>query len=140
LFFTPAEYLTVCAAAERILPGDADPGAVDLGVPRYIDRALAVDDYAEWRVPFRDGLAALDFQATKRHQKRFDDARPAEQDAILTEWQTRGTPAEREFFRMLLHLTLEGAFGDPSHGGNTDGRGWALVGFHPGPPMPGMHH
>jgi gluconate 2-dehydrogenase gamma chain len=140
LFFTPPEYLTVCAACERILPADEDPGAVDLGVPRFVDRALALDDYGEWRAPFRAGLSALDAESQRRHGKRFDDARDAEQDALLADWQERGRPAEREFFRMLLHLTLEGAFGDPIYGGNADGRGFALVGFHPGPPMPGMRH
>jgi len=35
-------------------------------------------------------------------------------------------------FALLRTLVLEGAFGDPAHGGNADGAGWWLLGY-PGP-------
>src|SRR5689334_6843968 len=47
--FTPDELRTLSAACERLLPRDQDPGALDLGVPGYIDRALAAKDLAVWR-------------------------------------------------------------------------------------------
>ena len=38
---TNEEYDTVAAAVERICPRDEEPGAIDLGVPEYVDRALS---------------------------------------------------------------------------------------------------
>ena len=138
-FFTEAEYATVAAACERILPRDEDPGAIDLGVPVYVDRALAHDDYLHWADRFRKGVQALDAEAQSRAGKAFHDLAADAQDDIVEDWES-GSAEQQEFFRMLMHLTLEGAFGDPSHGGNKDGLGWRLIGFAPGPPMPGMHH
>jgi gluconate 2-dehydrogenase gamma chain len=139
-FFTQTEYATLAAACERILPhDDEDPGAIDLGVPTYIDRAFAHDDYERWADGFRKGLHDLDVEAANRFEQRFHLLPGDDQDDVLGDCES-GTPDEIEFFRMLLHLTLEGAFGDPSHGGNKNGLGWRLIGFAPGEPMPGMHH
>ena len=45
----------------------------------------------------------------------------------------RGALHALEGERALLRtLVLEGAFGDPAHGGNADGAGWRLLGY-PGP-------
>jgi gluconate 2-dehydrogenase gamma chain len=129
-FLTPAELLIVSAACERILPRDDDPGAIDLGVPLYIDRALAGEDYRRQRDRFRAGLHALDVEALKRARKPFSEIASARQDDIIDDWQI-GTGEETEFVRLLVRLTLEGAFGDPSYGGNRNGEGWRLVGFAP---------
>jgi len=138
-FFTEAQFLTVSAACERLLPRDEDPGAIDLGVPVYVDRALAYDDYKHWSERFPHALAALDRDAQEACGQPFHLASADVQDDILEDWED-GNEDQREFLQRLLHLTLEGAFGDPSHGGNKDGEGWRLIGFHPGDPMPGMHH
>jgi gluconate 2-dehydrogenase gamma chain len=129
-FFTFAEFATIEAVCERILPRDEDPGAIDLGVPAYIDRALAGDDYRRQRERFRSGLRALDLEAAKLARKPFAHAGGAQQDNIIDDWQN-GTDDQVEFLRLLVRLTLEGAFGDPSYGGNRDGQGWRLVGFEP---------
>jgi gluconate 2-dehydrogenase subunit 3-like protein len=132
---TDAEYAATAAACERILPRDEDPGAIDLGVADYVDRALA-GDRAGWRDRFRAGLRGLDDAARRRAGAPFGELAAALQDQILDDWQD-GTPAQVEFVRMLIELTFEGAFGDPSHGGNRDGRGWQLIGFAPCEPR---HH
>ena len=147
---TAAEFAAVSAVCDRLLPRDEDPGALDLGVPTYIDRAVASPDLAETREILVRLIPALDRQSRKRHGgKAFSDATPDEQDRLLAAWQ-RGAGGERRFFAAMLDLTLEGAFGDPKYGGNAGGRGFALTGFTPGPPMPkmspqtpatpGMHH
>src|SRR5262245_38450160 len=43
-FFTAQERATLTTYVDRIIPPDADPGAADLGVPRYIERLLTVFD------------------------------------------------------------------------------------------------
>ncbi len=140
--FTPEQFETVCAACERILPRDEDPGANDLGVPFYVDAQLADPDLDEWKRPFMGGLAVLDRQARKQFGTPFHLASPDDQDRLLAKWQ-RGKSGETRFFTLLMNLTLEGAFGDPSHGGNKGGAGFAMAGFTPGAPTPGhpmMHH
>ncbi len=142
--FTDAEYETMSAAVERILPRDQDPGAIDLGVPVYIDRMLTSPELREMHDVVLGGLAALQRRAEVSYQKRFAALAPAEQDKLLEE--LRNAPdgsGKQRFFDALFTLTMEGALGDPSYGGNKDRQGWALVGFDtsmpPGyDPMPGM--
>jgi gluconate 2-dehydrogenase gamma chain len=43
-FFTRREFQTLEALCARIIPEDGDPGAKELGVPRYIDRLLSAFD------------------------------------------------------------------------------------------------
>ncbi|MHB8416491.1 MAG: gluconate 2-dehydrogenase subunit 3 family protein [Myxococcales bacterium] len=144
--FTDAEYETMSAAVERILPRDQDPGAIDLGVPVYIDRMLTSPELHEMHDVVLGGLTALERRAEVSHHQRFAALDPKDQDALLAEF--RNAPdgsGKQHFFEALFTLTLEGAFGDPSYGGNKDRKGWALVGFDtsmpPGyDPMPGMKH
>jgi gluconate 2-dehydrogenase gamma chain len=132
---TEAEYATTVAACDRILPRDEDPGATDLGVAAYIDHALATD-LARLRDRFRAGLRALDAAAQQRAHVAFSGASATMRDNILDDWQD-GSREQADFMRILMNLTLEGAFGDPSYGGNRGGRGWALIGFAPCEPR---HH
>ena len=139
LSLTATEYATVSAACERILPRDEDPGATDLGCADYIDRALAdADVVALWGRPILGGLPVLDRQARKAHGQPFAGCLPEQQDALLRAWQKSTRTGEAAFFEVLHSLTLEGAFGDPSYGGNRRGVGFLLVGFVPPPPMPGQ--
>jgi MFS family permease len=130
--FTSAEYRTTAAAAERILPRDEDPGAIDLGVPEYIDLALAVESLSDWRVSFRTGLARLDVEARAHFGCAFHRATAGQQTEVLVRWQQQGDDDARKFFELLKGLTFEGAFGDPLHGGNREGQGFRLVGWEPG--------
>ena len=138
---TAAQFQICTAACERILPRDQDPGATDLGCASYIDRALADPDVrAQFGRAFLGGLDVLDRHARKQHQKGFPDLLPAEQDALLAKWQASTFSGESAFFELLHTFTLEGALGDPSHGGNRDGKGFLLVGFVPPQPLPGGGH
>jgi gluconate 2-dehydrogenase gamma chain len=127
------ELLLVSAVCDRLLPPDEDPGAASLGVPTFVDRALADPHYAGWLEGVRAGLQSLDDACQVRHGRGFAD--PAvgddERDALLAEFQASPDPARRELFDRLLHLTVEGAFADPLHGGNRDGAAWRLIGFAP---------
>jgi gluconate 2-dehydrogenase gamma chain len=144
--FTAAAFATLSAVCERILPRDDDPGATDLGVPGYIDRMAATPELASVRDMLVRALPAFDKESRKRHGgKAFAEATAAEQDEIIGSWQ-HGRDGSQHVFDVLVSLTLEGAFGDPKYGGNTGGRGFAIIGFKPDPPlvkmapMPAMDH
>ena len=133
--FTAATYATLSAICERILPRDSDPGAIDLGVPAYVDRALATPELASAREVVLRVLPLVDRETRARHGgKAFHEATAEEQDDVLRLWE-RGHDGGQRFFPIMLSLSLEGAFGDPKYGGNAGGRGFQMVGYTPGPPL-----
>ena len=64
--FTALQFATLHAASERILPHDEDPGAIELGVPQYLDRALADPSIDFLKRPL---LIILDGAAAQAKQK-----------------------------------------------------------------------
>lgn len=128
--FTDAEYEVLSAATERLLPRDQDPGAIDLGVPVYVDRMLTSPELREMKGVVIGGLTLLEKRAEVSYGKSYAQLLPEQQDALLKE--CRDAPkgsGKQHFFEVLFALAMEGALGDPSYGGNKDRQGWALVGF-----------
>jgi gluconate 2-dehydrogenase gamma chain len=157
LFFTPAEAAFVEAAAARLIPADdLGPGALEAGVPRFIDRQLAGPyghgDHFYLKAPnprgeptqgwqmaspgevYRSAIAAVNRYAADAKGRVFAALSPADQDAVLTALEKgqadlKGPVAAKPFFDLLLQNTLEGFFADPIYGGNRDMAGWKLIGF-----------
>ena len=162
-FFSPAEGEFIEAAVARLIPADAlGPGAVEAGVPYFIDRQLAGEYGAGARFynqgPFGPatplqgyqlplsprelytiGIAATDRYCEEKLGRRFAQLTPAQQDKIL---EGLAGIAQDEalqefpgavFFNHLLGDTKDGFFSDPAYGGNRQMAGWKLVGF-PGVP------
>lgn len=123
------EYAAVSAVCQQILPADEDPGAIELGVPDYVDWALSIDDIPGSRDAVREGLQELDAQARKSHRTTLADAAPEVQQELLASWQRSGDEKRVRFVRLMIELTMEGAFGHPMYGGNKGGAGWDLIGF-----------
>src|SRR5829696_7371886 len=136
LVLTPYEARTVAAIFERLFPTDEKgPGAIEIGVLTYLDRALA-GAYQDKADTYRLGLAALDLAARRRSGIPFADCSAEKQDALVTELEQGvlpnfRVPPQRDFFEMLRAHLQEGLFADPAHGGNRDKLGWKLL-RHPG--------
>jgi gluconate 2-dehydrogenase gamma chain len=157
IFFRPDEARFIEAAVERLIPADANgPGALQAGVPQYLDRQLGgawgagerlyrsgpwhegqpTQGYQLPYTPaelFRNALRGVLEDVQKRSKVAFDKMPGAEQDAYLQGLQTgtqdlHGVPA-RIFFESLLGLTIEGFFADPAYGGNKDMVSWKMIGF-----------
>lgn len=132
----PYEGRTAAAIFERLFPADQNgPGATEIGVLTYVDRALA-GAYRDKAEAYRVGLATLDQIARARHNAPFANCPPEHQDALLAEMEQGtleafGVPAQRDFFAMLRAHLQEGLFADPAYGGNRDKQGWRFLG-HPG--------
>jgi gluconate 2-dehydrogenase gamma chain len=158
LYFTTAEAAFVEAASARMIPNDSlGPGAVEAGVPRYIDRQLAGDfgqgvrwymqgpwakgqptqGYQSRMTPaamYRAAIKAIDEATNTSGSKPFAQLAAADQDAFLKrlekgDVQLSGGVDAKAFFDMFLQNVLEGFWSDPIYGGNKDLAGWKLIGF-----------
>jgi gluconate 2-dehydrogenase gamma chain len=128
--FTNDEWATLSAAVDRMLPRDEDPGALDAGVPEYIDRILQTPQLEQMRGQFVPGLAALNRRAERMHKQGFAQLDPAQQDELLTLFKNSPEKSgEARWYEILVVLVMEGFLGDPSYGGNQGEVGWKLVGF-----------
>ncbi|MGF6574105.1 gluconate 2-dehydrogenase gamma chain [Paraburkholderia sp. GAS333] len=156
-FFDAKEWSFVNAAVDRLIPADSEgPGAIEAGVPEFIDRQMDTP-YAHgalWYMqgPFRQGAPELGYQlklvprdlyrlgiasvnayCTKTYAKPFDALDAATRDTVLGALEKGSidlaeVPAN-VFFAQLLQNTREGYFCDPIHGGNRDMGGWKMIGF-----------
>ncbi len=133
----PARVLTVAqrqsleAIVSRLIPAGADgPGALESGCAVYIESALE-DAYRSLREMYSAGLAALDSYAMSNGGKSFAASGMTEQDKFLSDFEHNTKVGDYHdsaaFFETVRRHTLEGMFGDPSYGGNTDFAGWELI-------------
>lgn len=158
MFFTSErEFQVLANATERIFPkDDLGPGAIELGVPYFIDSQLAGQygsnskEYMQGPFAigaptqgyqsrltraeiFRQGIAKMEAESSSRFNKGFSDLEGAQMDEILTaiqkdEIKMEGTTSAF-FFRLLRTATLEGAYSDPMYRGNNNMDGWRMKEF-----------
>lgn len=157
-FFSADEYRFLQSAVARLIPqDDLGPGALEAGVPEFIDRQMGTAYAAGslWymqgpfdpnalpelgyqlklspREVYRLGIAAADRWSEKNLGKKFAELSATDQDKALAAMEHgienfEGLPS-KTFFSMLWTNTREGFFSDPLHGGNKGMVGWKLIGF-----------
>lgn len=157
-WFTAEEYAFITAAVARLIPSDErGPGALEAGVPEFIDRqmntpyATGSNWYMQgpfnpdlpkelgYQLPlvpqqiYRLGLADADRYSKLQHGNVFAQLSGEQQDALLQAMESGSAefsqlPA-KVFFSFLLQNTREGFFSDPIHGGNQGMVGWRLINF-----------
>lgn len=163
-YFTGAEAAFIEAAVERLIPGDpVGPGAVEAGVPVFIDRQLAgpygrgdhyflggpwpkgtpEQGYQTRFTPaqlYRAAIPAIERHVGDNHGGRsFATLAAGDQDGVLKALEggkaaLGGGVDAKTFFTMLLQNTKEGYFADPIYGGNRAMGAWKMIGF------PGAHY
>jgi gluconate 2-dehydrogenase gamma chain len=157
VFFTPAEAAFIEAACARLIPADElGPGAVEAGVPTFIDRQLdgpfgrAERWYMQgpWAkgtdsqgyqsrmnpaATYRAAIKAIDARTTAEAGQAFAKLPAAAQDDWLHRLEDGKVALDgvdaKAFFTLLLQNVQEGFWCDPIHGGNRDMIGWKLIGF-----------
>jgi gluconate 2-dehydrogenase gamma chain len=81
-FFTAAEYATVVALADVIIPKDARSGsASEAGVPEFVDHFVNLQEPRQ--VAMRGGLVWLDTECRRRFDKAFVNLADAERRQVL---------------------------------------------------------
>lgn len=157
-FLRPSESAFVERLVDHMVPADAlSPSGTQLGIPVYVDRALASGWGKGERVylqgPYFEGsqnqgyqlaltparLFRLGTEATllftqQTYGKAFDQLPPNAIDEVLHGLKEGraslidDVPAT-EYFNLLYGLVREGLFADPAYGGNRDKAGWRMLGF-----------
>ncbi|MEN4832077.1 MULTISPECIES: gluconate 2-dehydrogenase subunit 3 family protein [Pantoea] len=157
-WFTAEEFAFITAAVARLIPSDErGPGALEAGVPEFIDRqmntpyATGSNWYMQgpfnpdlpkelgYQLPlvpqqiYRLGLADADSYSKQQHGKVFAQLSGEQQDALLQAMESGSAEfsqlPSKVFFSFLLQNTREGFFSDPIHGGNQGMVGWKLINF-----------
>lgn len=92
-FFTPVQFATLGALADRIAPSiSGRPGAKEAEVAAFLDFLLAKSPRARQSL-YQAGLDTLDRAARGKHQKPFADLAGPEADALLAPLKTKWTYA-----------------------------------------------
>jgi hypothetical protein len=124
-FLNEEQARLVSAISEAILPRTNTPGAIDAGVPGFIDDIVATVYSPEQQKSFSEGLAAFASEA-KADIGDFADASPEEQLAFVKKknsealsgggagqsegWWAAGSGKSRPFFLQLKELMVLGFF------------------------------
>src|SRR5580692_9293446 len=156
LFLNDEEAAFIVAAVARLIPADDRwPGAVEAGVPNYIDKQLGGAWGSGERLyrsgPWQPGTPSQGYQLPFTPAELFRAALEAinaglaqantpfaqmsndQQDAYLHSLEAGdknlgGVPSD-VFFAHLWECTVEGFFGDPVYGGNRHMIAWRMIGF-----------
>ena len=156
LFLNSEEAAFVEGAVARLITDDDQwPGAIQAGVPNYIDKQLAGAWGAGERLyrsgPWRPGTPSQGYQLPFTPAELFRTSLAAinkelahagtpfarmssdHQDAYLVHLESGGKDLggvpSNVFFEHLWECTLEGFFSDPVYGGNRDMVAWRMIGF-----------
>lgn len=117
-YFTQADFQTISRIADLIIPKTDTPGAVEAGVPEYVD--MVVGRNPGHQPLIADGLRWLDQTSIERHsKKKFIELDESQQLQILEPLceaadaldKRRKTPARNvEFFALMKSLTADGYY------------------------------
>jgi gluconate 2-dehydrogenase gamma chain len=154
LFLNADEATFIEAAVARLIPKDDEwGGALEAGVPNYIDKQLAGAWGAGERLyrsgPWLPGTPSQGYQlpftpaelyrtalraiSQELSATPFAQMSPDQQDNYLKNLEgggknLGGVPSD-VFFAHLWESTLEGFFSDPVYGGNRTMVSWRMIGF-----------
>lgn len=112
-YLTDAEKRTVAAMCDHILPRSDTPGALDVGVPAFIDRMLSEFYQDPERRILREGLRQATTDAAELDGVTFAELPADKQIALMREYDReayaqRAAGSDTHFFRMMKELTILG--------------------------------
>ena len=157
-FFNAAEWAFVNAACDRLIPADeVGPGAVESGVPEFLDRHMQTPYAAgaiwymqgpfleapgefgyQGKLPVRDivriGIGAIDAHCRRQAGgKVFAELDHAAQEELLKAAESGKLELDeissKLFFSNFLAEVKNGYFADPKYGANKDMGAWKMIGY-----------
>lgn len=123
-YLTPAQRKIIAAMAEIVIPRTDTPGAIDAGVPRFIELLAAHWFNDEERAIFMAGLAEMESRIPEEYGKPFDQLDQAQQLKIMEDLEDLASDSswydfanvQREFISdapficQIKELTIYGFF------------------------------
>jgi gluconate 2-dehydrogenase gamma chain len=131
--WTEQRLRTLAAAADRIIPPDDFPGAWDNGAGAYFQNIFA-RELSDHRGEFLGALDALDAEAAARFSGHFHALTDQQKDLLLADVEAgrvvaRWPSSPPKAFQLLMELTAEAFYTDPSGGSNRDTISWTMIGY-----------
>jgi len=109
-YLPSAQGAIVSAAAERILPRTDTPGALDVGVPAFIDFLYGEVMNPTEQKMLADVVNEIEAAAKAAHSASFPALTPAQQDAVLRSVATAQQGKQPGSFELLRSATILGYF------------------------------
>lgn len=112
-FFNEDDFATISRIADLIIPETDTPGAIEAGVPAYID--LVISRNTDQQLVMADGLRWLDGEAKRVLNRRFVELPEEQQISILEPLCEAADKSERrarnvQFFALMKSLTADGYY------------------------------
>ena len=108
-YFSQADWETVSKLSDLIIPRTDTPGAVDAGVPHWIDYHVAHEP--ELQEKFKQGLAYLDEQAHTVNGSAFASSHGAAAERLFCRpLSADADTAKSGFFKTVKDLTIDGYY------------------------------
>jgi hypothetical protein len=93
-YLTPAQRAIVAAMCEIVIPRTDTPGAIDAGVPRFVELMAADWFNAQERAIFDAGIADMETRIPAEYGKPFDQLEQGEQLAIMEALEEAASDSE----------------------------------------------
>jgi hypothetical protein len=137
-FLQPAEFLTVEALSERIIPRTETPGAKEAGAALLIDKAIVAEP--PLGPVYRAGIADLNALATSSYGKPFTELTEEQQIVLLTPLSLDQSSSLGKFFATVKDMTVDAYY--KTEAGLKTELGWhgnTFLAEFPGCDHPGNH-
>ena len=92
-YLTPAQRRIIAALSEIVIPRTDTPGAIDAGVPRFIELMAADWFNAQERAIFDAGVEDLQTRIPAEYGSAFDELEQGDQLAIMESLNRHGMPS-----------------------------------------------
>jgi hypothetical protein len=125
---------TLNALLDRIIPKDDFPSATENGVGHFVQHILQTD-MKHRAEEVRLGLIALNDESIAFNNRPFTEQSADDQDHVLRLIEASENVraiwpiAPTYFFELLVRLTHEGYYSDPSNGANVEEISWRMIGY-----------
>lgn len=102
------QFATVAALVERILPRTDTPGALDVGVPAFIDQMYGEFQSPDEKSALESAITAFEKSAMTAHQAGFAQLSAGQQDGLLL--AAAESTSDRKHFLRIRELAIVGYF------------------------------
>jgi len=119
-FFQPAEFQTIEALSECIIPRTDTPGAKDAGVALLIDKAIVADPTLSQ--PYRAGIADLNTLSFSSYGREFTALTDEQKIAVLMPLSLESDSSLGKFFSIAKDMTVDAYYA--SEAGLKTELGW----------------